>query len=154
MNRLPIFVALALAFSPPAFAQNADQTSDPAADTHGVDTSSTVDRQAMETYSRNAEPPVPAARLAPDRPADMRPKDITGSADPQASEVYNSNALSPVPVARYGRTGTAFRYSHRTKHRPMRHGHVAGDPAVIYHSADHAIVEPTSTSITIPPGNN
>ena len=123
MNRLTPCIALALAFSAPAFAQDGY---DPAADTQGVDTTSPVDRQAAETYRKNVLPPVPAAPLPADRPADMRPKIITGSADVQAQETYRKNALPPVPVKR-----------HRHRIRPHR---VAGDPV---------IVEPTP--ITIPP---
>jgi hypothetical protein len=156
MNRLAIpvaiAIAIALAFSATALAQDAYQSSDPNADTQGVDTSSPVDRQAEDTYEKNAQPPVPAAPLAPDRPADMRPKDITGSADVQAAETYRSNVSPTVPPAPYGRTSATIRY--RTLHygsRHHRHRHVAGDPPIVDHRADHAIVEPTSTRITVPP---
>jgi hypothetical protein len=94
----------------------------------------------------------------------MRAKDITGSADRQATETYRKNAQSPVPIARYGRTGAALsgnnsnavahRYSSsRKRHRTAHRGHVAGDPPIVDHSADPAIVEPTSTNITVPSGN-
>jgi hypothetical protein len=143
MNRLPISIVLAFVLLAPAFAQNG---TDQSTDEQAVDTSSTVDRQAQETYSKNTQSPVPAARLAPNRPADMRPKDITRSADQQASETYYKNVRSPVPAAHL--------YSYRMKHHRAAHRrHVAGDPPIIDHRADHEIVEPTSTNITIPSDN-
>jgi hypothetical protein len=132
MNRLAFRIALALAFSAPAFAQDGY---DPESDIQGVDTNSPVDRQAAETYRKNMLPPVPAAPLPADRPADMRPKIITGSADRQAQETYRKNALPPAPATR-----------HRHRHR---HHRVASDRVQIDRRADDAIVEPAAT--TIPP---
>lgn len=142
MNRLVMAVAMTLALLPSAYAQEAAPWPDPAADTQGVDNSSPVDRQADETYRKNALPPVPAAPLPRDRPADMRPKIITGSADRQHAQTYRKNALVPVPATQHA-TPASLRYPpplhrHRARHRR----HVVIDPV---------IVEPTSTSITIPP---
>ena len=41
---------------------------------------------------------------------------------------------------------------HAAKHHAHGRAHVAGDPAVIDHSADHMVVTPTSTKIN-PPTN-
>jgi len=139
MTRLAIFAALALAFSATALAQDGY---DPSVDTQDVDTTSPVDRQANDTYEKNAVPPVPAAPLAPDRPADMRPKDISGSADLQAAQTYRANARPPVPVARHRHSAVVFRYAHHRRHRRHRHHHVA---------VNSAIPVPTSTGATTPP---
>lgn len=48
----------------------------------------------------------------------------------------------------------AYQMSHRMKSYPaVDPGHVPGDPPVIDHSHDQAGAPPTSTTITVPPGN-
>lgn len=152
MKRMQFSIALLLVCAAPAFAWQ--------------DTSSSVDRQANETYSKNSVPPVPAANLGDNLPADTGRPDIDASADQQARETYERNAQPTVPSASYDRTHPALinngarpigyhrHHHHRTRHhRRIHRGHVAGNLPVIDHDADRAIVTLASTPTTIPPRN-
>jgi len=113
MIRTYIFLALAFALAAPAAAQDTS-----------VDNSSSVDKQATETYSKNARSPVPAAPRGSES-LNVPPSRIPMTADEQARQTYQSNFRPPVPAAPYyqARVATTGVVVYRHRHHRHRHRH-------------------------------
>jgi hypothetical protein len=82
--------------------------------------------------------------FAQDKPA----ADAAAPAD--ASTPADASAMPADSMKGGGMMHHAKKHHHAKHHG---HGHVAGDPAVIDHSADHLVVTPTSSKIAVPAGH-
>lgn len=125
MNTRMVAISLALALAAPAFAQD-----------NNTPTAPTMPPAASMPQSSQSSPPA----------ADTMPP---------ASQTNNSAAQAGARKAmrKHRQSGSATRYTGDREHRypAVDHGHVAGDPPIIDHSADKMIVTPTSSTVTATP---
>jgi hypothetical protein len=132
-SRLILAASIALAFAAPAFAQGgqtppASPAGDQSAPADSQPTGSDNQQPAMKKRHRHVTHESGFSGPNGENPAAER---LTGNEPGTAAYQASPNREKRFPA--------------------VDHGHVHGDPPVIDHSADHAQVAPTTTSVTVPP---
>jgi len=136
-SQLILAASIALALAAPVFAQDNSQAAPPASQTN--DQSAPDQAAPADSSSMNSDAQQPASTAPRHR---MRHRTAGRQHNPAAEGLTGNEP------------GTAaYQASNRVKRYPaVDHGHVAGDPPIIDHSADQApVANPPATTITVPP---
>lgn len=140
MKRIAMFTGLALALAAPAFAQETDETTPPVTTPTPVTPETPATPETPITTETPTTTPTPMTPETPETP-------VTPEPDPATATTTTTTATDDTKSA--GSVTSSGRAEYRGPGR-KHPGRVEGDPPIIDHSADTLVVEPPTSTITIP----